>query len=82
MWWSTDKKIFTLYRNSPSRILLYGIRKRDVGCRARKMMKEDEIDNRRRRRRRRERTNRKVNITEIKGEGRGLEGGEIQKQEN
>jgi hypothetical protein len=51
IWWSRDKKIFTLYRRSPSRILLYGIRKHDVSCRARKTLKEDEKDNRRRRRR-------------------------------
>jgi len=64
MWWSMDKKIFTLYRSSPSGILLYGIRKHDVSCRAKKTMKEDEKDNMRRRRRKR--TKRKANFTEKK----------------
>jgi len=71
MWWSMDKKIFTLYRSSPSGILLYGIRKHEVGCRARKTMKEAEKDNRRRRRKR---TKRKTNFTGKKGKSRGLGG--------
>jgi hypothetical protein len=50
-----DKEIFTLYRSSTSRIPLYGIRKHDVSCRARKTMKEYEKDNRKRRRKKRTR---------------------------
>jgi len=67
-----DKKIFTLYRSSPSRILLYGIRKQDVSFRARKTMKEDEKYNRRWRRKKK--TKKKANFTERKGESRGLRG--------
>jgi hypothetical protein len=75
-----DKKIFTLHRSSPSRILLCGIRKHDISCRERKAMKEDEKDNRNRRRRKR--TKRKANFTQRKRESRRLVGGGIQKQEN
>jgi hypothetical protein len=73
-----DKKIFTLHRSPPSRILLCGIRKYDISCRARNIMKEDENNNRKRRRR----TKRKANFTERKRESRRLVGDGIQKQEN